>query len=131
MRINTSIRLVLAILITLSPGFAWAATGCFTDTAQCSGGGTVRGHNTATSGSRYGVIGSSDSVNGTGVYGSAMVNDGNITYGVYGVTRSEYGSGVLGSVADSFGAADGVVGLTQSEWGAALKGPFRAAVSSI
>jgi hypothetical protein len=65
-------------------------------TSKAPTGRGVSGEATHTSGQSYGVYGRSSSMEGTGVYGRAGSVAGGNSYGVYGVSDSPFGTGVYG-----------------------------------
>jgi hypothetical protein len=69
----------------------------------------IKGVNTATSGTTYGVYGKSASTNGRGVRGYANAATGT-TYGGLFESHSQNGTGVYGSVALTSGTTCGVMG---------------------
>ena len=81
----------------------------------------MKGTNTSTSGTAYGLYGEVVSTSGRGVYGYATSNIGS-TSGVYGRSASNSGRGVFGSATATTGQAYGVLGQTNSTTGRGVYG---------
>jgi hypothetical protein len=102
-------------------GYAYMASGLVPET-QVSGSVTtspysvLRVTNTATSGTAYGIYGSSASTVARGVFGLANATSGT-NYGVFGQSNSPSGRGVFGLANASSGTNYGVYGRTQSPSG--------------
>jgi hypothetical protein len=94
--------------------------GVFGETGAESGRG-VYGYATAGSGSAYGGAFRSDSTSGVGVHGFAWAGTGQ-NYGVYGVSFSTSGTGVYGNVTKTSGTTYGVYGLSSSNTGTGVFG---------
>jgi hypothetical protein len=90
----------------------------------------VKGHASGLAGQRYGVIGTSDSTEGIGVFGEASATGGTsdgvhcrpsgvlgINSGVYGLTKFPVGRGVTGHASATSGTNYGVYGVTDSASG--------------
>ena len=116
---------------SVTSGTAAAIKGTNTDTASTSygvygvsssfWGRGVFGWASATLGSNYGVQGSSYSPDGCGVFGLAYATYGP-TYGVYGSSYSTDGRGVYGSATTPSGNTYGVYGESSSTWGSGVYG---------
>jgi hypothetical protein len=78
-----------------------------------TGGIGVIGESAATSGSSYGVYGSSASTSGVGVLGISSATSGS-TAGVFGANASSSGSGVIGNATSKTGQVQGVGGFVVS-----------------
>ena len=94
--------------------------GVFGETGAESGRG-VYGYATAGSGLAYGGEFRSDSTSGVGVHGFAWAGTGQ-NYGVYGVSFSTSGTGVYGNVTKTSGTTYGVYGLSSSSTGTGVFG---------
>ena len=104
-----------------SVGYAYMASGLVPGT-EISGSvttspyGVITGINTATTGTAYGLYGSSASIFARGVYGDATATSGT-TYGLFGRSSSPDGRGVYGLASSTTGTNYGVYGRTQSSTG--------------
>ena len=88
-----------------------------------SAGRGVRGHATNSSGYNYGVVGRTDSISGTGVYGWATnLTGGFHARGVFGESRGPTGQGVYGWASSPTGENYGVLGQSASEEGIGVFG---------
>lgn len=95
------------------------AIGLYGESSAPSGAQGVSGRATSSSGNANGVLGQSDSTEGTGVYGLASPFTGT-NYGVSGTSNSGSGTGVYGLAWNSTGANVGVRGRTNSPDGWAM-----------
>ena len=104
-----------------SVGYAYMASGLVPGT-EISGSvttspyGVITGINTATTGTAYGLYGSSASIFARGVYGDATATSGT-TYGLFGRSSSTDGRGVYGLASSTTGTNYGVYGRTESPSG--------------
>jgi hypothetical protein len=119
-----------------SGGSAIGVVGIITGTADRA----VAGYAMATTGYTFGVLGTSNSSNGIGVYGSSRtgVSGSGYAYGVYGQTYSTVGIGVVGlqsgySMDDlsdfwapggGFAGQNGIVAVTKTDGGYGVAGMF-------
>ncbi len=88
-----------------------------------SAGRGVRGHATNSSGYNYGVVGRTDSISGTGVYGLVTnLTGGFHARGVFGESRGPTGQGVYGWASSPTGENYGVLGQSASEEGIGVFG---------
>ncbi|RMF01397.1 MAG: hypothetical protein D6768_10700, partial [Chloroflexi bacterium] len=94
--------------------------GVYGTSASTTGKG-VYGKATATSGEAYGVQGESPSTSGRGVFGYATTNTGT-TYGVFGASASSSGIGVYGNALALSGTTYGVKGTSSSTSGRGVYG---------
>jgi hypothetical protein len=94
--------------------------GVFGEAGAESGRG-VYGYATAGSGLAYGGAFRSDSTSGVGVHGFAWAGTGQ-NYGVYGVSFSTSGTGLYGNVTSTSGTTYGVYGLSSSNRGTGVFG---------
>jgi len=107
----------------------WGSSGAYTaghthwgETWTGAGGvDGLRLEHTATTGYRYGVTGTSASIEGRGVYGYVSAASGE-TFGVQGQAASPDGRGVYGLSTASSGAASGVYGQAASTTGRGVYG---------
>ena len=81
----------------------------------------IFGYNTASSGTKFGVYGRSNSSGGRGVFGYATRTSGT-NFGVYGRTLSSKGRGVFGYASRTSGLNYGVYGLNKSTSGRGVYG---------
>jgi hypothetical protein len=86
-----------------------------------SGSWGLRLDHTATSGTVYGLVGTSLSPDGRGIRGYAGADSG-AAYGVEGQSASQAGAGVYGWVTAASGATTGVVGRSESTSGTGVYG---------
>jgi hypothetical protein len=96
-------------------------TPSYTLHVESTGGRAIFGHNTAGSGTTYGVYGQSNSTFGRGVFGWANAGSGT-TYGVYGRSDSTSGFGVSGQATAGTGFTYGVYGQSNSTSGRGVLG---------
>ncbi len=92
-----------------------------TNTSTLTGSAVIEGVSTATTGIVRGVIGSTASISGTGVYGEATAASGD-TRGVTGLSTSTIGTGVYASASAASGATKGVYGASNSPAGYGIYG---------
>jgi len=85
------------------------------------GGAAVKGTANADSGVAYGVFGQTKSTNGMGVSGEAIADTG-ASYGVSGYSKSTSGTGVYGWASASSGETYGVFGESSSDVGTGVYG---------
>jgi Chaperone of endosialidase len=81
----------------------------------------IAGNQTASTGTTYGVMGTSVSTSGYGVYGEDYATSG-ANFGVFGASQSTSGTGVYGAAYPTSGTTIGVYGLSQSASGYAVYG---------
>ncbi|MBN1423698.1 hypothetical protein JXA88_03995 [Candidatus Fermentibacteria bacterium] len=109
-----------------SVGYAYMASGLVPGT-QVSGEITsypyaaIQAVNVATTGTAYGLAGTSYSAAGHGVYGLAFANTGMVS-GVYGASASNQGRGVWGTTTATMGITCGVRGESYSTAGRGVHG---------
>jgi hypothetical protein len=117
-----------------SVGYAYMASGLVpgtevSGTVSSGANAAIKGTNTDTTGSTYGIRGDTHSTSGRAVYGLAHATTG-LTMGIYGESVSTLGRGVYGSASATTGSTIGVIGVSVSQNGTGLYGEVTASAGT-